>query len=329
MSAFCALLITLLPTLTEAFVPPEALKITNKGRNTQALFISNDNIVFVSKSRREHQDPQLYFKDLVSGKEKRITYQRGQLSTGFYVEQSGDILYSSTTDEEKETPYALKKYLNRFPASVKNDSFFHVDFSPQEVYRSRIDGSDIQRLTESSGFDGFPVYLKNKDRLYYSKWNKGKISLYAKSLKNENYAPWSVTKTSGHDLGLKLSPKNNQFIWSRFSPDFKSSQVLISNLDFKDLQYITLENGVNWSPSWHPNGTSVIYSARAAHTNNFDLFEVSIDGQCQRQLTSYAGDEFFPTVSPDGKKVLFTSTMSGGEQIYRVEYPGPLNCEKR
>ena len=310
----------------EIFIAPKPKRMTFEGSNRQPLYISNDTFVFVSKNRKSHRDPQLYFKDMNKGKEKRITHQRGQLSNGgLYVGKEGKIIYSSTTDEEKEAPYSLKKSLERYPSSVKNDSFFHVDFPAQEIYQSEVDGSEVLRLTEYSGYDGFPTYLSTKERLYFSRWDGKQIRLYAKSI-SKNLAPWRVTQTSGHDLGLKLSPDEKSFVWSRFSPDFRSSQVLISDLNFKSPRYLTLDSGVNWSPSWHPNGNSVIYSARNSASPNYDLFEVAVKGECQRKITSYQGDEFFPTVSPDGKNILFTSTKSGVEQVYKIAYPGPLNC---
>ncbi len=309
------------------FVPPEAIKVTTRGKNRQPVFVSDTSFIFVSQSRDTHNEPQLYFRDLEQGKEKRITHQRGQLANGFYQDKSGHIFYSSTTDEEKETPYVLKNVINRFPSSVKNDSFFHIDFAPQELYQSRIDGTEIQRVTEHSGFDGFPAYDPEKKHLYFSRWQNGQISIYAKSL-TRSLAPWKVSKTSGHDIGLKYSPNGNQFVWSRFSPDFRSSQIVSAGTDLKDPDYVTLDSGVSWSPTWHPNGKSVIYSARTGRMRDYDLFEVSMDGSCKRQLTGYAGDEFFPTVSPDGKTILFTSTMSGGEHIYKIRYPSALECPK-
>lgn len=308
------------------FVTPPSVQITKTGHNRHPQFISNTSFIFVSKARRYHKDPQIYFHDLKKNKEKRITHQRGQLETGTVVPQEGKIIYSSTTDEDKETPYILKRYLERFPSSVKNDAFFQVDFSPQEIYSSKVDGTNVERLTEFSGFDGFPAYLPDKDRLYFSRWHQGQMSLFAKSL-TKNLAPWKVNRTAGHDLGLQVSPNQNELVWYRFSPDFKTSQLLLSGINFKNPKFLTLESGVNWSPVWHPNGKSVIYSARAANMKDFDLFEVSIDGNCQRQITSYSGDEFFPAISPDGKTLLFTSTQSGHEQIHKLSYPGELSCQ--
>lgn len=311
----------------EVFQPKYPSKrITKKGKNRQPVFVSNTGFVYVSKDRKDHSDPQLYFRDLATGKEKRITHQVGTISGAFYVEGTGQILYSSTTDEEKESPYILKSYLSRFPSSVQNDSFFQLEFQPQEIYQSKLDGSEIERLTEFSGFDGFPVYLPKIDRLYFSRWKDNQLHLYAKSLKRK-LEPWKVMKTQGHDLGLQLSHQKDQFAWFRFSPDFKSSQVLTSSLDFKNPTYVTLDSGVNWSPTWHPNGNSIIYSAKNAVAHNFNLYEVSKDGECKRQITSDQGDEFFPALSPDGNTLLYTSTKSGREEIYKMKYPGPLSCK--
>jgi Tol biopolymer transport system component len=325
---FVLLFALLFSVPSSGFVPPEAIKITNKGSNRQPLFISDSGIVFVSEGRKAHKGPQLYFRDLQEGKEKQITHQVGHLENGFYVDQTGQLFFSSSTDEEKETPFVLKKQLGRFPASVKNDSFFQVDFGPQEIYRSRIDGTEVERLTQHPGYDGFPAYHPAKNQLYFSRWQQGQMVIFAQSL-DKNLAPWRLSKTSGHDLGIKVSPDSKQSVWSRFSPDFKSSQILVAGPDLKGPNYVTLETGVNWSPTWHPNGRSVIFSARNLGMRDYDLFEVAINGQCRRQITGYAGDEFFPTVSPDGNTILFTSTMSGGEQIYKVPYPGPLNCTQK
>ncbi len=329
-SLFISSMFLLLSTLvwaesTQEKPKPRSKAVTKRGQNSQPVFVSKTGFVYVSKNRKNHKDTQLYFKDLATGKEKQITHQVGQLSGVFYLKSLGQILYSSTTDEEKEAPYILKEYLNRFPASVKNDSFFQLDFSPQEIYQSKLDGSSIERLTESSGYDGFPVYLPEKDRLYFSRWHDNQMHLYAKSLKKK-LAPWKVMKTQGHDLGLQISNQKDKFTWFRFSPDFKSSQVLVSDLEFNNPTFVTLDSGVNWSPTWHPNGKSIIYSAKYSGDRNFNLYEVSQGGECKRQITSDAGDQFFPTLSPNGKVLLYTSTQSGQEQIYRMRYPGPLHC---
>lgn len=217
-----------------------ATKLSINGENRQPLFVSNDNIIFISKNRKSHRDPQIYFKNLESKREKRITHQKGKIADTVYLPKTGRLLYASTTDEDKESPLVLKNYLERFPSSVKNDGFFQVEFPAQEIYESKLDGSTVKRLTQSSGYDGFPALIDSKKLLYFSRWKSGKLSLFGQSL-SKNLAPWQVAKTSGHDLGLRLSPQEKLFVWNRFSPDFKSSQLLVSSTAFKNLRYLTLE----------------------------------------------------------------------------------------
>ena len=299
--------------------------LTHRGQNRQPIFISNDSFAFVSRNRKNHQETQIYVWDLKSNKEKRISHQRGNLSLGWHQGPGDTIVFSSTTDEDKETPVLLKKVLDRYPTSVYHDFFYHSDFSPQEIYSTNLGGTEVERLTNYSGYDGFPYYHKEKDRLYFSRWNNGHLELYAKSL-NKKKAPWKVTSTSGHDLGLQISPSSNHFTWFRFSPDFKSSQILVSKGNFKEPRFLTLNSGIHWGPIWHPEGRSIIFSARMDQARNFDLYEVSLDGKCTRQLTAFEGDEFFPAMSPDGKTLLFTSTQTGKEQIHKLNFPPSLIC---
>lgn len=295
--------------------------ITHQGSNSQALFVDDHSILFVSWGRKHHKDPQIYFKDLTTGKEKRITYQRGNILNGVWLSKDHKIIYSSTTDEDKEFPLALKDQIPRFPSSVDSHFFFHINFAPSEIYQSPIDGDSIERLTHHEGFDGFPAFLEKQNKLYFSRYSDGKIQIFSKDLKNKKKKARSVARTHGHDLGLKVAPGQKKWAWYRFSPDFKSSQIMTSGIDFKQPQFVTLDSGIHWSPTWHPNGKSLIFSAKRAPASHYDLYEVEVASGCERKLTSLAGDEYFPAVSPKGDKLVFTTTVSGSEQIHQTAYP--------
>jgi len=301
-----------------------AEQITTRGQNRQAHFISDQEILFVSRDRKRNQDPQLYKKDLNTGFESQITYQRGSIQAGTLI-NSKYILFSSSSDEDNESPLALKKYLDRFPSTVDQGGFVHLDFNPQEIYLSTLDGSQITRLTQWSGFDGFPAYKQQGNQIYFSRYDKKQMRIYTMQ-NQEDAKAWPVLKGDGHDLGVQVSPQSKGFVWSRFSSDFQTAQILATNKVFKQLKTLTPTFDLSWSPSFHPNGQSVLFSARNNDMANLDLFEVTLDGNCHRQLSSYEGDEYFPTVSPDGTKIMFTSTQSGSEQIFMLQYPGPLKC---
>lgn len=68
-----------------------------------------------------------------------------------------------------------------------------------------------------------------------------------------------------------------------------------------------------------PDG-KIIYAQ--ATNNTHDLWEVNPDGSSARQLTASAGRNIHPSVSADGRYVVFTSNRSGRDQIWRIDRDG-------
>ena len=81
------------------------LRMTQVGQNESPRISSDGNLVlFISKDRAAHANPQLYVYDVRTKKEKRITYQDGQVRDPLWSLDQKFIYYSSTTDEIKEKP---------------------------------------------------------------------------------------------------------------------------------------------------------------------------------------------------------------------------------
>ena len=322
MAFFLSLLVSL-----NLYAAPSMEQLTTLGKNRQPLIVDGQGILYISRDRKDHKDPQIYFKSFLTGEEKRLTFQRGHIINGLWLNKDQKIVYASSTDEEKETPFALRKYI-RYPASIDTHFFFHLSLKPTESYTSQVDGTNVKRISKHSGFDAFPAYIESKDKLLFSRLEKGKINIFSRPLKAaKRHSGKKLIDTQGHDLGLQLSPTQNHLVWYRFSPDFKGSQLMMSKNDFKDLKMLTADDGISWSPTWHPSEETIFYSARRGQDKSFNLYEVSVKKGCQRKITSLPGDEFYPTVSTDGLSILFTATKSGSEQIHKMPYPTPFECE--
>jgi Tol biopolymer transport system component len=69
-------------------------------------------------------------------------------------------------------------------------------------------------------------------------------------------------------------------------------------------------------PTWSPDGR-IVY--RGADTN---IWLMGSDGSNPKQLTSNAGGNFFPRVSPDGHYIVFDSDRTGRWQIWRMDSDG-------
>jgi eukaryotic-like serine/threonine-protein kinase len=87
----------------------------------------------------------------------------------------------------------------------------------------------------------------------------------------------------------------------------RSSQITSSKFD--GLQSI----------SWTPDGKIVYDSAATGH---LDLWTSEANGSGQKQLTADAGNNSWPSVSPDGRYVVFVSDRTGANHLWRIDIDG-------
>jgi Tol biopolymer transport system component len=70
---------------------------------------------------------------------------------------------------------------------------------------------------------------------------------------------------------------------------------------------------------WTPDGR-LIYASQAS--GNLDLWMATVDNQQPSQLTREAQTDMMPTVSADGRYIVFMSTRSGHSNIWRINIDG-------
>ena len=70
---------------------------------------------------------------------------------------------------------------------------------------------------------------------------------------------------------------------------------------------------------WTPEGR-VVYAARLK--GNHDIYIMDQDESNQEQLTGDAHDDMWPSVSPNGRYVVFMSNRTGSNQIWRMNLDG-------
>jgi eukaryotic-like serine/threonine-protein kinase len=76
-------------------------------------------------------------------------------------------------------------------------------------------------------------------------------------------------------------------------------------------------DGRGGAPTWSPDGRIVYFSY-----SDGNIWLMGPDGSNPKQLTSNAGGNFFPRVSPDGRYIVFLSDRTGSGQIWRMDGDG-------
>jgi Tol biopolymer transport system component len=86
---------------------------------------------------------------------------------------------------------------------------------------------------------------------------------------------------------------------------------------------------VQWGPYWYKDSKHIIYAAAdhgVAGRPNYDLYWMNVDTGKKARVTFAPGADVLPVFSPDGKKLMWTSTRDGkkpGAQLYIADFTPP------
>lgn len=74
--------------------------------------------------------------------------------------------------------------------------------------------------------------------------------------------------------------------------------------------------GLEWLPSWSPDGTFVAYAHNGQ--GSMDIFVISTSGGDPIRLTDHPADDILPRWAPDGRYLAFVSDRGPGSNIYLI-----------
>ncbi|MCB0351343.1 MAG: PD40 domain-containing protein [Bdellovibrionales bacterium] len=286
------------------------------GENTRGKFsYGGDKILFISRDRLKHSQPQAYEYDLKTQKDRRITFQNGEVFDVAYSSEPHHFYYSSTTDEIKENPEFIRSALaKKSPDTLTN--FFGETLPPTEIYESTLDGRNIQRLTDSEGFDGLISTSTLRSEITFISTRRNTKDAYIMKTNSNNLTRLPIGKDESDSI--VQSPSGKYVAWTR-SP----SEIWISNLYGAKSQKVMADKFTNIDPVWHPNEEEILFSSNRDDKENFELYVIKKDGSCLRRLTYHSAHDRLPDISPDGKKLLYSSLRTGKWQLYLTEYAPP------
>lgn len=76
------------------------------------------------------------------------------------------------------------------------------------------------------------------------------------------------------------------------------------------------------TPSWSPDGRSIVFAAGDGEPASFDIFIMNADGTGRRRLTIDSTRDSHPAISPDGTRIVFESDRMGNPDIYVMDVTG-------
>lgn len=313
-------------------------QLTFGGQNAEAYFSFDGSQLIFQSTRDELQCDTIFQMDVNGANVKMLSSGKGVTTCSFIAPDDQSIIYSSTHLAGAVCP----------PKPDYSKGYVWPLYKSYDIFKAKRDGSGLQRLTDTDGYDAEAVYSPKGDRIVFTSVRSGDLELYLMNPDGSNVE--QITHEEGYDGGAFFSFDGQWIVWRASRPkgeQLKSYrellaqglirpgnlEIFIMNLTERKPIQLTDNGAANFGPYWHPDGKHIIFSSNMHNPKgrNFDLFLINVDSKELRQITFYDGFDGFPMFAHDGKKLVFASNRNGkvrGEtNIFLVDWMMPGKTE--
>jgi TolB protein len=146
--------------------------------------------------------------------------------------------------------------------------------------------------------------------------------------------------TGGENAEAYFSADGKRIILQSTRDPYKCDQIFTMNADGSNVKMVSTGKGRTTCAYFTPDGNRIVYASthlgspdcppnpeRSAGYvwplyKTFDIFSAKTDGTDMKRLTTANGYDAEATVSPDGKKIIFTSTRDNDIELYEMNVDG-------
>lgn len=185
-----------------------------------------------------------------------------------------------------------------------------------ELYASDRKGGNVQRLTNNEYYEAEVTVSPDGKWIVFGRQIKGNMDLWV--MKADGTEERQITFTEDDQEGAPyFLPDNNTILfraWKASRYDEKPTPMTIYTIqrDGTGLRPRTFTDDMNWAPYPTPDGKHFVF-VRAETPRNWEVYLGYLDGKTPpKRLTFDDAFDGFPSISPDGRKMVWTSSRSAG-----------------
>jgi Tol biopolymer transport system component len=193
----------------------------------------------------------------------------------------------------------------------------------RDIYRARLDGSELVRLTSDPGEDEHPS--ERAGIVVFTSYRDGNGELYSIAASGGAAGGGGggterrLTTTAANETQPALSPDGRHIAY--LSDESGVPKLWMSAADGTNPQPLTAGFGfagsIEASPSWAPSGDRLVFVSTAQ--GNAGLFQLVIGTGTVTALVQDSTPSVEPAWSPDGQRIAFASERNGATQLYLLD----------
>ncbi|MBT8445440.1 MAG: PD40 domain-containing protein, partial [Gammaproteobacteria bacterium] len=272
-----------IPRAAEAYYAPDNLHVIAQTQDPDAL-------------KAEGRDSgALTYTFTDQGENVRRINDRGQDACSYFLPDGSGLIWTSTRDN-MDMPIGNWSDSNDYPQGA-------------ELYLSDLEGGDIKRLTDNEYYEAEVSVSPNGEWIVFGRQIDGKMDLWR--MRPDGSEEEQVTFTDDWQEGAPFYLPDNETILTRA---WKRSEygkirptpmtVFTVNAETKEITERTFDRDMNWAPYPAPDGRHYVF-VRVVADNNWEVFLGDLAGGEPVRLTFNDSFDGFPSLSPDGTKMLF------------------------
>ncbi len=229
-----------------------------------------------------------------------------------------------------------------------------------EIYTMKVDGSELQRLTENPERDGYPAWSPGGGRIAFYAYHGTTWSIHIMNADGTNQKRLTEVPGAKHSspawspdgswIAYASDQGNRSEIWlmrpdgseqhqiesvsgggPAWSPDgeqiafhsapLERAEITVMNPDGGDQQPLTDNEAQDWWPDWSPDGSQIVFMSD--RDGNFEIYVMDVDEPTeQRRLTFNDSEDWRPRWSPDGAWIAYISRQDGNYELYIMRPDG-------
>ena len=178
-----------------------------------------------------------------------------------------------------------------------------------EIYIMEQDGSNQRKLTSNESADNYPVVSPDGRMILFQSERDGNEEVYVMNLDGTDQQ--RLTNSASADRLPTWSPDGTQIAF--VSERSGNHNLHIMDADGGSERQLTFDNLRKGHPSWSVNN-QIAFNAGDIAGSSWEIYVVDIDGGNRRQLTNNTVSDWAPEWSPDGKQILYNSSISKADE---------------